>query len=163
MFDRLAGDARRVVARAASEEAHALGATSVEAEHLLLALAADESRPAGRLLVETRLDHDRLGAALERETELSLAAVGIALADFSLPGTPRPPRGNPRFGASAKRALHRAVVAAAARKDGRITSSHLLVGILGAEIGTVPRALAAAAVDRLVLLERAEALLAAAD
>jgi ATP-dependent Clp protease ATP-binding subunit ClpA len=159
MFDRLTGDARRVVARAASQEAQALGATSVEAEHVLLALAADESRPAGRLLVETRLDHDRLGGALERETELSLAAVGIALTDFSVSPTPRPPRGNPRFGASAKRAMHRAVVAAGERKDSRITSSHLLVGILGADIGTVPRALAAAEVDRVALLERAQALL----
>jgi ATP-dependent Clp protease ATP-binding subunit ClpA len=159
MFDRLAADARRVVTRAASDEARALGVTSVEAEHLLLALAADESRPAGRLLVESRLDHDRLGAALERETELSLAAVGIALTDFSVSPTPRPPPGNPRFGASAKRAMHRAVVAAGERQDGRIASSHLLVGILGAEIGTVPRALAVAEVDRVLLLERAEALL----
>ncbi len=42
----------------------------------------------------------------------------------------------------------------------RIGSLHLLVGILRAELGTVPRALAGADVDRIALATRAERMLA---
>jgi ATP-dependent Clp protease ATP-binding subunit ClpA len=155
-FDR---DARRAVLRAAQEEARALGSATVEAEHLLLALASDERGGTGRLLAEVGLDHDGVNTALQRETERSLAAVGVALGDFALPEPPtRAPR-SPKLAASAKRVLECAACLALARKDRRIGAPHLLVGILRAEIGTVPRALAASEVDRIALLTRAERLL----
>ncbi len=161
MFERFAKDVRAAVMRAADEEARRLGSRTVEAEHLLLALAADTHAPAGRLLAEAGLDHEGVLAALERETERSLAAVGVALSDFALPGVPAAPPRSPRFAASGKRALERTLRVAVARGDRRISAPHLLLGVLRAELGTVPRALAAAGVDRAELATRAERLLAA--
>jgi ATP-dependent Clp protease ATP-binding subunit ClpA len=158
MFERLEMDVRRAALRAANDEALALGSPTVEAEHLLLALAADPSTPAGRLLAQSGLDHGGVLAALDRETERSLAAVGVSLDDFALP-RPAAPRGSPRLAASSKRALERAVRLAVARGDRSIGAPHLLAGILRAEAGTVPRALAAAGVDRAGLASGAEALL----
>jgi D-alanyl-D-alanine carboxypeptidase len=160
MLERLEKDARRAVLRGAHDEAQALGSSAVEAEHLLLALAADEHDPSGRLLAESGLGHDEVRVALEHETERSLAAVGVVLGDFTLPETPVAPRRRPRLAASAKRALERAARIAVGRRDRRITSSHLLLGVLRTDIGTVPRALAAAGVDREALAVRAERLLA---
>ena len=153
-------DALRAALRGAHDEAQALGSSTVEAEHLLLALAADEHDPTGRLLVESGLDHEEVRGALELETERSLGAVGVALSEFTLPETTGAPRRRPKLAASARRVIERAARIMAARRDRRITSSHLLLGILGADIGTVPRALAAADVDREALAVRAERLLA---
>lgn len=159
MFERFVKDARRVVAHAAEHEATALGSPTVEAEHLLLALAAEPETPAGRVLADAGLDHDGVRAALEREAERSLAAVGVALGGFELPEPAAAPRAvSPRFATSSKRALERALRAAVARGDRRITATHLLLGILRAELGTVPRALDAAGVDRIALVTRAEQL-----
>jgi D-alanyl-D-alanine carboxypeptidase len=160
MLERLGKDTLRAVLRDAHDEARAVGSSTVEAEHLLLALAADEHDPSGRLLAESGLDHDEVRAALEHETERSLAAVGVVLSDFTLPETPGAPRRRPKFAASAKRVVERAALIARGRRDRRITSSHLLLGILRTDIGTVPRALAAAGVDRDALALRAERLLA---
>lgn len=160
MFERFTKDARAVVLRAAQVEAQAAGSPTIEAEHLLLALAADQRSAAGKLLADAGLDHDGVLAALERETERSLAAVGVSAGDFALPDAPPAPRRRPRFAASAKRALERGVKFAVARRDRRIVGAHLLIGVLRAEVGTVPRALAAADVDRIALATRAEQLLA---
>ena len=46
------------------------------------------------------------------------------------------------------------------RSDRRLEAAHLLVGVLDARVGTVPRALALAGVDRDGLTGRAEAALA---
>jgi len=159
MLERFAKDVRAAVLRAANEEAQRLGSASVEAEHLLLALAADESSPAGRLLADHGLDHDGVRAALERETESSLAAVGVALGDFAFPDAPTSRRRSPKLAASSKRALERAAHMAIARGHRRITAGHLLLGILRADVGTVPRALAGAGVDRIPLATRVESLL----
>jgi ATP-dependent Clp protease ATP-binding subunit ClpA len=159
MFERLDADARRAVIRAAEDEARRLGSATVEEEHLLLALAADPATRAGGLLVDSGLDHDGLLAALERETERSLAAVGVRIGDFGLPEARVARRRKVRFATSAKRALARAVRLTSARGDRALTPAHLLVGILGAELGTVPRALDAAAVDRPGLVAAAERLL----
>jgi ATP-dependent Clp protease ATP-binding subunit ClpA len=159
MFERFVKDARRVVIHASQVEAVELGSPTIEAEHLLLALAADAASPAGRLLAENGLDRDGVCAALERETERSLAAVGVGIGEYVLPDRPAAPRRSPRFAASSKRALERAVKVASHRRDGHVGAVHLLVGILRADIGTVPRALAAADVDRVALLTRAERLL----
>jgi ATP-dependent Clp protease ATP-binding subunit ClpA len=159
MSIRLEPDVRRAVLRAAEEEARALGSTTVEAEHLLLSLAAVDTGAARRLLVDAGVDRDGIAAALEREVERSLAAVGVVLGDYT---SEEPARTRRRLGlaTSAKRALERAARAALARKHRRVTGPHLLVGILAAEVGTVPRALAAADIDRVALLTRAERLLA---
>jgi ATP-dependent Clp protease ATP-binding subunit ClpA len=145
---------------AATEEARRLGSHAVEAEHLLLALAADEASPSGRLLAEVGLNHDELRAALNREAELSLAAVGVRLADFAFHQA-TPPARSPGLGASFKRAMREAGLFTVSQGSRDIAGAHLLVGILRAEIGTVPRALAAADVDRSALLTRAEHLVEA--
>src|SRR3954453_17021000 len=153
MLERFTRDARAAVARA-QDEARGLGSPTVEAEHLLLALARDSGDPAGRVLVRRGLDHGRVREALALEVERSLAAVGVSAA---IDPDPREDEGDRRFGASAKRALERAVKAAVRRGDRRLVSGHLLLGVLAAEVGTVPRALAAAGVDRTALAAAVEA------
>lgn len=133
MFERFTQDARRVVLQAADVEATALGARTVEAEHLLLAL----SETIG-------VEHDTLVDALEAETAASLDAVGVSLR----PPPPTRRRRPPRMGASAKIALHRALKTALARKDREIRAEHVALGVLEADVGTVPRALAIAGLDR---------------
>lgn len=158
MFERFGRDAARVV-HDAVEEAAALGSPTIEAEHLLLAIAGGRHGTATVLLDEAGLDADGLQAALEREHELSLAAAGVAIGDFELPATPPRPRRKPRFAASSKRALERAMKVGVAHRSRRIDALHVLVGVLRAEVGTVPRALAGAEVDRIALATRAERML----
>jgi ATP-dependent Clp protease ATP-binding subunit ClpA len=148
MFERFTEDARQVV-KAAETMASGLASPTVEAEHLLLALA--DCQP---VLADAGLDHDGVLAALEAERERSLTAVGISASDFDLPPAPLT---RPRFAASGKLALERAVRAASARSDRRIAGGHILLGVLAAEAGTVPRALAIAGVDRQELRDRAAA------
>jgi len=139
-FERFARDARATVAAAVREEAGSSGLGVIEAEHLLLALA---SQPALR---ELGLDHDALVAALAREEEQSLAAVGVAVGDYELKRAPRRPR-SAKMATSAKLALQRAFAIAARRGDRRIRVQHLLLGVLAAEHGRVPRALELADID----------------
>lgn len=143
MFERFTKDARAVVVDATAE-AQALDAPAVEAEHLLLAVAAREHAA----LERAGLDHDAVREALEAEARASLAAAGV---EWDV--APRPSKGQLRFAASSKRALERALPAAVARGDPRLTADHVLLGILAAEVGTVPRALALAGVDRETLRE----------
>ena len=143
MFERFTRDARTVV-KAAETHARGLGSPTIEAEHLLLALASHT--PPVAPLEDAGLDHDAVLAALDAARDRSLTAVGIAAGDFDLP--PAPVTRHPRFAASAKTALARAVKASAARHDRRIAAGHVLLGVLAAEAGAVPRALAAAEVDR---------------
>jgi ATP-dependent Clp protease ATP-binding subunit ClpA len=159
MFERLDTDARVAVVGAAREEALALASASIEAEHLLLALAGDEDTATGRLLADAGLDREGLLEALDRESERSLAAVGVDLRAFAPREPPSRSRLRPRLAASSKRALEQALRAAIARNDHRISSPHLLIGILRADIGTVPRALASVDVDRVELATRVEQLL----
>jgi len=133
MFERFTKTAREVVLQAMNVEAAALGARTVEAEHLLLAL----SQTIG-------VEHDTLIKALEAETAASLNAVGVSLRPPPSPSQPR----QPRMGASAKIALHRALEMALARGDREIRAEHVALGVLAADVGTVPRALAIAGLDR---------------
>jgi len=135
-FERFTGDARAAVV-AAREQARTSGRHTVESEHLLLALAA---RP------EFGLDPSRLADALAHEEEQSLAAVGLAAGEFE-PGAGGRARREPRFATSSKLALQRAVAIAAKRGDRRLTAGHVLLGVLAAEHGRVPRALQIAEVD----------------
>jgi D-alanyl-D-alanine carboxypeptidase len=142
----------------AREEAKAVGSPSVEAEHVLLAIAAHHGTEAQRILAAGGLDHDRLLAALDREFEESLAGAGVSLSAFDLPSaSPRHDR-VPRWGTSFKLAIHRAPRGGS---GGRLDSTRLLLGILRAQIGTVPRALSLAGVDRAELAASAEQALTA--
>jgi ATP-dependent Clp protease ATP-binding subunit ClpA len=158
VFERFGKDAKRVAARAI-DEAMAGGSPTVEAEHLLLALTREQDGPAARALGRHGLDRDDVLAALEAEQRQSLAAVGVELDDFDLA---RPAAAKaPGWAASSKLALQRAVKAGAAHGPRRIGTAHLLVGVLQAEAGTVPRALALVAVGREALAATARAELAA--
>jgi ATP-dependent Clp protease ATP-binding subunit ClpA len=138
-FERLTKDARAAVLAASEEEARSTGHGSVEAEHLLLALAAHPD------LSGLGLDHDALAAALAQEEERSLAAVGVAAGDFEMPI--RRGRRKPKLATSAKLALQRALTIAVKRGERRIQAGHLLHGVLAAEQGRVPRALQIAGTD----------------
>jgi ATP-dependent Clp protease ATP-binding subunit ClpA len=140
MFERFDEDARATVLAAARREAAAAGHDAVEAEHLLLALASR------REIQEFGLDRDALLTALAAEEQRSLAAVGVSAADYRLPAPARSTR-EPRLATSAKLVLQRAVAVARRRGDRRIRAQHLLLGVLSAEHGRVPRALAIASID----------------
>lgn len=147
MFERFAGDARRAVMRASQEVADGLGSSQIEAEHLLLALAggaADD--PTVQALRDEGLDAETLREAVEHDAERVLAQVGIDVSGFDLPPRRRTSKA-PRFGASAKRALELSLRVALERGDKRIGTEHLLLGLLRAERGAVPRLLAAEGVD----------------
>jgi ATP-dependent Clp protease ATP-binding subunit ClpA len=141
VLQRFTKEARTIV-RAAVEIAHADGATTVEAEHLLLAVSRRADPVAGALRAHG-LDEDGLRDALEREWERSLAAVGVSADRPAF--TPHVTK--PDFAHSAKAALEGAVRAAAERRDSRIGTGHVVLGTLRARRGTVPRALALADVD----------------
>ncbi len=138
-FQHFAKQTRAVVDAAVREEAATDGRGVVEAEHLLLALADDPAiRQAG-------LDHEAIADALVREQEQSLASVGVSAGDLEPARAPRV--GNPRLATSAKLAIERAARVTASRGERRMTPQAILLGVLGAEHGRVPRALALADVD----------------
>lgn len=135
----------------AEHEAREDGSTTVEAPHLLLAVAADPEPTTGRALAAVGLDERAVRAALDREFEHSLSAVGVSATRFDLPAPSRVPS-HPGLGTSARLAVERGVAAGPGRKD--LHPAHLLLGILSAQVGTVPRALALAGVDRADLVAR---------
>jgi ATP-dependent Clp protease ATP-binding subunit ClpA len=135
-FERFTRDARAAVV-AAREEARTSGQHTVESEHLLLALAA---RP------EFGLHRQRLVDALAHEEEQSLAAVGVAASELE-PRTRSRAGREPQFATSSKLALQRAVAAAAKRGDRRLTAGHVLLGVIAAEHGRVPRAMRIAEIN----------------
>ncbi len=100
MFERFTKDARRSSATP-STIARELGATSVEAEHLLLAVDPRRRARRGRAARRAGSTTTALSAALAMETERSLAAVGVTRrrAAFS------PFVEKPRLATSAKAAL----------------------------------------------------------
>jgi D-alanyl-D-alanine carboxypeptidase len=141
----------REVLERAEREAQGDGSATIEAGHFLLAIAAQEGTDAGRVLDSAGLGYDAVKEALLREFAQSLSAAGVSLDAYDLPrATPDPSR-RPRPGAWYRPAMERM---AAARGRGHLRSGHLLLGILGAEVGTVPRALAIAGVNRVSLTER---------
>ena len=142
--------ARRTIVRAI-EEATDAGAPSVEAEHLLLAIAS-EPEQVGPVLDAFGLDRVAVVAMLAVEREHSLATAGIASVDVGrLAATPR--RTRPGWGTSAREAIVRGS-RFGRRERQRMSEADLLTGILQAELGTVPRALAYAGVDRVALIGR---------
>ncbi|REE94766.1 Clp protease N-terminal domain-containing protein [Thermomonospora umbrina] len=135
-----------------ADEARRAGSATIEAEHLLLAIAAEQEDGTRELLDSVGLDHAALRDALEEEFRQGLAAAGVSFAGGDLPG-PVGGRRPSKVGESAKRALERGVgpVGRGARRP-----AHLLLGILSLKAGTVPRALALAGVDRADLARRTQ-------
>lgn len=156
MFERFKKDSRAVVLDAMAE-ARVRPEARIEAEHLLLALARRPGWDAGRVLAEVGLDHERLRGVLDAEVEHTLEAVGVAAGTIRIPDSTLPMAGKPRWGESAKVALRRAQTVAHHRGDRHIGPMHILLGVLRADEGTVPRALAGAGVDPAELTARAEA------
>jgi ATP-dependent Clp protease ATP-binding subunit ClpA len=152
MLNRFTKEARLVVGDSV-RVARELGAPTVEAEHLLLAIAKADA-PVARVLGDAGLDFDGLAAALTAETARSLAAVGVSADARSF----SPFVERPRLATSAKLVLERALKVAVARNDKHIGSEHITLGALRATTGTVPRALECAGVDRIELTLRVEAL-----
>ena len=145
MVTRLASDARSLF-KTAEVEAQSSRSPVVEAEHLLLAIAKQPGSDAGQLLASVGLTHSEVLKALEREFEASLAAAGVSVTVASLARPTPGPGHRVRLGASFKAAMARSVTAAAGSP--RIRPEHLLLGILAAEQGTLPRALRLAGVDQ---------------
>jgi len=144
------------VARQFEIEAKREGAKFIEAEHMLLALASNTDSDAGRLLVEAGLDHERLAAALRDERRRTLAFAGMSAPEKGRVEA-KGLDGALTLGTSAKMAVRRALVGSRhdRRRRGRLRGTDLLAGILEAEFGTVPRALAIAGIDRAALVSRA--------
>ena len=140
MFERFSREARQVVKRS-HEEAAALGSPTIEAEHLLIALAGP-----GSVLADAGLSRERLVAALDEEIEESLATIGFDAGPL-LDQAPRAESTRPRWGQSAKLALRRCLQVAEQRGERRLGPVHLLLAVLAAEAGTVPRVLRVAGVD----------------
>lgn len=135
----------------AEHEARDEGSATIEAQHLLLAIADERKAGVHEILALAGVDYRAIRDALDREFEHSLSVVGVPRAAFGFP----PPTGSsaqPKMGASAKLALERGVVSVARKKD--LRPAHLLLGVLRAEVGTVPRALAMAGIDQVGLRAR---------
>jgi D-alanyl-D-alanine carboxypeptidase len=80
----------------------------------------------------------------------------VSIDDYELPE--RAARGrDPRFATSAKFALERATKIAVRRGEKKLVRGHIVLGILEAKAGTVPRALDIAGVDRIQLADRVSA------
>jgi ATP-dependent Clp protease ATP-binding subunit ClpA len=135
-------------------EAKRDGAKSIEAEHMLLALAADHDGDASKAMGQLGLDYARLASAFKEEHRRTLAFAGMTAPNQDLVKATE--LDSPlTFGTSAKTALRRGLIAARESRRGRrarMSDNELLLGILQAELGTVPRALAIAGVDRAALL-----------
>ena len=152
MVIRFAEHARAIV-RQAEQEAEEAGSPVIEAEHLLLAMTGEHGSEARDVLASAGLDRDRIRTALDREFRQSLAAAGVTLPGGGLPRASRDPARQARLAASGKIVLERALKAAVGQRQ--IRPGHLLLGVLGAQAGTVPRALALAGVDQSNLADRA--------
>lgn len=142
MFERFTKDARTVV-RDATDVARELGAPSVEAEHLLLAVTRGDS-PVADVLRGAGLDYEGLSDALVRETERSLAAVGVSADALAF----SPYVEAPKLATSAKAVLEGALRVSVARRDRYIGTAHVVLAALRPDRGTVARALSLAGVDR---------------
>jgi ATP-dependent Clp protease ATP-binding subunit ClpA len=144
----------------AAVEAQRRGLDVAEAEHLLLALSAESLSVAGRLLAEVGLDHAGVIEALRVERERSLQVAGVDPSAAAGITATRLPPSRPRWGASIREAMLRGSKEARAsgRRERRAwRQTDLLIGLLALDIGTVPRALAYAGIDKDALVARVRA------
>lgn len=124
-----------VVLQRAEEEARALGAPTCEAEHILLALVGGPAMSASGALSSLGLSREGITQALERELASALALTHIHLAE--LPRAPRGDSGRVPWGESAQRVAERSI-----RESPDDPSLRLLLAIVHAETGVIPRLLA---------------------
>ncbi|MDX2973857.1 Clp protease N-terminal domain-containing protein [Kribbella solani] len=152
-----AKDVRSILVHAGRAEARRDGSRTIEAEHVLLALAGMQDSSAARMLAAAGLTEAAIRAALDSEWEQSLAVAGIAVRAGGLPPASPEPGRDPQIGESTKLVLRRGTDAAP--KGARFGPMRILVGLLDSDRGRVARALQAAGVDRTALhAEAAEAL-----
>ena len=152
MFEQLTKAARTMVADA-EHEAESAGATAIEAEHLVLAISARAGSPAAATLASAGLDHARLVELLAEERRRSLATAGVDPENDAARQVPRRHR-SLRLATSVKSLFERAVREAGLHRTRTIDEAQLLVAGLQAEVGTVPRLVALAGVDREGLIAR---------
>ena len=138
------------IAVKAADEASRRGSGTVEAEHVLLALAAQPASLSGRALAVAGLDHAAIETALDDERARSLAYVGIVAATDGAHSPPPRRCGRPTWGASVGYVLGLMRREHGSHRDSNLSVA-LLRAVLAADIGTVPRALAIAGVDRVAL------------
>jgi D-alanyl-D-alanine carboxypeptidase len=155
MFNRFAKSTRIVVADA-TEEARAAGLRQAEPEHFLLALTGCPQ--VAPVLAGAGLDRDGVRSAIDAQTTEALAGVGVSADDYGLPD-PSPVPGQIGLTTGSKLLLERTLKIGMRRGDKRLEPAHLVLGLLEAEVGTVPRALSAAGVDRAALADRVAATL----
>jgi D-alanyl-D-alanine carboxypeptidase len=141
----------------AEHEAREDGSKTIEAQHILLAIAGEGESTTRSVLASAKLDLQAVRDVLDREFEHSLSAVGVSSKTYDLPAPSMGPT-HPKMGASAKLVLDRAVATVTRKKD--LRPAHLLLGLLRAEVGTVPRALALAGADQADLVTRTQQALA---
>lgn len=146
IFNRFVKDARRCV-EGAVEEARLLGHDSVGDEDLLLGILRTGEGPAAEVLSLLGVTLDGAREESERLLSDALSSIGISFEEvrrgsggafeMRLPDDRRIP-----FSPRAKEALERALLEAKRLGDNRITSAHVLLGILRNEDGTAVRILA---------------------
>jgi len=148
----VARELRGIMVRA-QELAAERGAPAAEAEHLLIAIAEHPHSRGGAFLASHGLDAATLVAAFKAEREHALRGAGIAgFSEGDLAATPR--RRKPRWGTSARDTWERGFRMARGGRE-HVSSLNLVVGALSAELGTVPRALNLAGIDRDKILGQA--------
>ncbi|GIH26741.1 hypothetical protein Aph01nite_50510 [Acrocarpospora phusangensis] len=133
------------------DEAQQDGSSTIEAQHLLLGMAALEGTDAHRTLLAAGLDRQAIRDALDREYEHSLSVAGFSTAALTLPRASVEPKRPTQLGASAKLVFERSFKYGTPK---HLRPGHLLLGILEASVGTVPRALKLAGVSRGELMAR---------
>lgn len=142
--------ARRLV-DLAKIEADGTGSSTIEAEHLLLAIASDEGSRAQALLESVGLSHYVITIALNQADNERLAVVGVPLERLAELRATSERRRAPRIGTTAKTALHHAVLNS---EHQPLKPEHVLMGVLSDDTGRVPLALAIAGVERTTVLAR---------
>ena len=157
MFERFTRESRRAVQRA-QQAARRLGAEQVEPEHLLVALADGLGDPAALALAEVGLDAATIERAIEDDLVAMLEVVGVPPSVLAS-APPQPRVDGPGFSPQVKQALENALRAALRRRDRRLGTEHLLLGLLREPAATLRRVLARVDVDpeRLAALVQVEA------
>jgi len=157
VFERFTRESRRAVVRA-QEAASRLGAEQVEPEHLILALAGGCGDPAALALAEVGVDPEAIAAAIEEDLVAMLELVGVPPSVVA--STPPQPRLDlPGLSLPTKQALERSLREALRRRDRRVGTEHLLLGVLRPPAATVRRVLSRLDVEpeRLAALVQVEA------
>jgi ATP-dependent Clp protease ATP-binding subunit ClpA len=169
MFERFTRSSRRVI-EVAQAAASRLGAEQVEPEHVLLALAGGWQDPAAPALAggchdpaalalaEVGVDAGTIAQAIEDDLVAMLEVVGVPPSVVAAT-PPHPRHDRPSLSAATKQVLEHALQEAVSRRDRRLDTEHLLLGVLRPPAATVRRVLFRLDVDpeRLAALVQVEA------